>query len=86
MIPLVSQFNTDNWRVKCQLITLLGNVISNATFLNDQLTTLLVSLTADRINAVREKALNLIVAVILQQSPQWCDSMFIPKLKKLRDS
>jgi len=84
--PLVNQFNTENWRVKCQLIELLGSVINSSVFLTDKMTSLLISLTADKINAVREKATDLIVTIISQQSPQWCDNMMIPKLTKLRDS
>ncbi len=53
LTPLVNQLNTENWRVKCQLIELMAGFISNSLFLNDQLTTMLVSLAEDKISAVR---------------------------------
>ena len=68
------------------MIDLLTAVISNSFFLNDQLTTTLVHLAEDKIGAVREKATKLIINIITQQSPQWCDSMLIPKLLWLKDS
>lgn len=68
------------------MIDLLTGVISNSFFLNDQLTTTLVHLAEDKIGAVREKATKLIINIITQQSPQWCDSMLIPKLLWLKDS
>lgn len=51
--PLTSQFTTDNWRTKCRMIELLGNVINNSLFLNDKMTNMLMGLVCDRINAVR---------------------------------
>ncbi len=80
LTPLVIQLNTDNWKTKCQLIELLTGVISNSIFLNDKLTTIVVHLAQDKIHAVREKATQLIINIICQQSPQWCDSMLIPKI------
>lgn len=53
LTPLVTQLNTEDWKTKCQLIDLLNGVISNSFFLNDQLTTMLVHLAEDKINAVR---------------------------------
>jgi len=41
---------------------------------------MLVHLVQDKIHAVREKASQLIINIICQQSPQWCDSMLIPKI------
>ncbi len=84
LTPLVIQLNTDNWKTKCQLIELLSGVISNSFFLNDKLTTMVVHLAQDKIHAVREKATQLIINIICQQSPQWCDSMLIPKIECLR--
>jgi len=49
----MNQLTTDNWKVKCQIIELLTGVISNSFFLNDQLTTMLIHLAEDKINAVR---------------------------------
>lgn len=80
LTPLFIQLNTDDWKIKCQLIDLLTAVISNSLFLNDKLTTMLVHLVQDKIHAVREKASQLIINIICQQSPQWCDSMLIPKI------
>jgi hypothetical protein len=49
----MNQLATDNWKAKCQMIELLTEVISNSFFLNDHLTTMLVHLAEDKINAVR---------------------------------
>lgn len=78
--PLFAQLNTEDWKIKCQLIDLLNVVVSNSVFLNDKLTNLLIRLVQDKISAVREKATQIIVNIICQQSPQWCDSMLIPKI------
>lgn len=51
--PLASQFTTDNWRIKCRMIELLGNVINNLLFLNEKMTNMIFSLMCDKINAVR---------------------------------
>jgi hypothetical protein len=64
----------------------LENVTGNSLFLNEKMVTMMVGLLCDRINAVREKATSLIVAIISQQSPQWCDNMIVPKLAVLKDS
>lgn len=68
------------------MIDLLTAVTSNALFLNDKLTTMLVHLVQDKIHAVREKASQLIINIISQQSPQWCESMLIPKIESLKES
>lgn len=86
LTPLATQFNTDNWKSKCRLIELLENVTGNSLFLNEKMVTMMVGLLCDRINAVREKATSLIVGIISQQSPQWCDNMIVPKLAVLKDS
>lgn len=56
LTPLFIQLNTDDWKIKCQLIDLLTSVISYSLFLNDKLTTILVHLVQDKIHAVRDKA------------------------------
>jgi len=35
------------------MIELLGNVINNSLFLNDKMTTMIIGLVCDKINAVR---------------------------------
>ena len=82
--PLANQFTTDNWRTKCRMIDLLGNVINNSLFLNDKMTNMIVNLVCDKINAVRDKATELLINIILQQSPQWCDTAIIPMLSQLK--
>jgi hypothetical protein len=62
----------------------MSNVITNSIFINDVLTKTLVELASDKINAVRQKAVSLIIKIINQQSPQWCDNMMIPKLTALK--
>lgn len=68
------------------MIDLLGNVINNSLFLNDKMTNMIISLVCDKINAVRDKATELLINIILQQSPQWCDTAIIPKLSQLKES
>lgn len=68
------------------MIDLLGNVINNSLFLNDKMTNMIISLVCDKINAVRDKATELLINIILQQSPQWCDMAIIPKLSQLKES
>ena len=53
LAPLTNQFTTENWRTKCRMIDLLGNVINNSLFLNDKMTSMIVNLICDKINAVR---------------------------------
>ena len=84
--PLTSQFSTNNWRTKCRMIELLGNVINNSLFLNDKMTNMIMNLVCDKINAVKEKATELLINIIIQQSPQWCDTTIIPKLSQLKES
>ena len=68
------------------MIDLLDNVINNSLFLNDKMTNMIISLVCDKINAVRDKATELLINIILQQSPQWCDMAIIPKLSQLKES
>ena len=82
--PLTNQLMTNNWRTKCKMIDLLGNVINNSLLLNEKMISMIVSLVCDKINAVRDKATELLISIILQQSPQWCDTAIIPKLSQLK--
>ena len=50
------------------------------------MTNMIISLVCDKINAVRDKATELLINIILQQSPQWCDMAIIPKLSQLKES
>ncbi len=45
-----------------------------------------MGLVCDKINAVKEKAAELLINIISQQSPQWCDTTIIPKLAQLKES
>lgn len=53
--PLLQQLLTDNWRIKCQIIDILKNFITNQSFLNENVLKVIFSLTDDKIDAVRLK-------------------------------
>ena len=54
--PLLQQLTTDNWRVKCEIISILKGFLANQAYLNDNVIKMFINLTENRIDAVRLKA------------------------------
>ena len=78
--PLLQQLTTDNWRVKCEIITILKGFLANQTYLNENVIKMFISLTEDRIDAVRLKASEFIIEVVNKNSKEWCELNLLPKL------
>jgi hypothetical protein len=65
---------------------MLSNVTNNVIYLNDSLLKVIITLTDDRIDAVRLKANTLLILILNKQSKEWSDANLIPKLALLRES
>jgi hypothetical protein len=79
-------FNSDNWRMKCQAVDLISKILQNPSFLNDKAIAMIMELAHDKVDAVRKAVINLIVEVIRKQSKDWCDAQLIPHLAKMKDN
>ena len=84
--PLLQQLMTDNWRIKCQIIEILKNFITNQSFLNENVLKVIFSLTDDKIDAVRLKINEMIIQIINSNSKDWCDQYMIPKISQMKEN
>jgi len=55
-------------------------------YLTEPVLKILFSLTEDRIDAVRLKANQLIIDIVLKNSKEWCDQWIIPKISSLKEN
>lgn len=84
--PLLQQLQTDNWRIKCQIIDILKTFIISPVFLSEAVLKAMFSLTDDRIDAVRLKINELIILIINNNSKDWCDQWIMPKLSQMKEN
>lgn len=82
----MQQLQTDNWRIKCQIIDILKTFITTPTFLNESVLKALFCLTDDKIDAVRVKINELIILIINNNSKEWCDQNIIPKISQMKEN
>lgn len=84
--PLLAQLNTDNWRIKCEIIDILKTFLITQDYLTEPVLKVFVSLTDDRIDAVRLRANQLIIEVIKANSKEWSETHLLPKLFYMKEN
>lgn len=83
---MLQQLSTNNWRIKCEIIKILRTFLLDQTYLSQDVLKVFVSLTDDRIDAVRLNANKLIVEILSRNSKEWCEQHVIPKVFASRDN
>lgn len=84
--PLLQQLLTDNWRIKCQIIEVLKTFINTPTLLTEAMLKTVFALTDDKIDAVRVKTNELIIAMVNGSSKEWSDQHLMPRLSQMKEN